>query len=397
MADEYLDPDHFDGWPGLPVPKKPHKVPEAMPRAKLEGANLYLLGCFVDMNEFAWRAWSNVRKFFDSIPRASQGELWHWIADHHNEWNGLPKLHRYDWRHAKIVTIAQKLVRPPYKGDPRRIWEGRDGKAVLSILENDLRFGPQISRMTLGGLRDHKLVQMKCSDCKADVHVCRAMKALELSRTDKPADVEKAGKDLFADPWSVDGALWELGKDYEIEDLSDLERYYREMASWKRVEQTVKELVKGMIDELSAGLGERDGWALRYDPTHHWAGICLVKTEGPLKNIMDPIEKCKLWAWVGAGWYQTLVIAVEVGGEPDYFTTKPVGDWCKRMKMEMKMEEEKQTSSGRWGMRVFYGDRQVNKEDLQNRKWLINNLSVQLKRVVAPFLWKLKRRILPAS
>jgi hypothetical protein len=378
LRDEYLDPDHFDGWPGLPFPKKPHKVRETMPRATREGANLYLLGCFVDMNEATWRVWSGAKSFCDSLPHSSRKKLWHWIvAERRDRWNDRrPKLHRYDWRHAQIPTIAQTLV-DRFRGDPRRIWERHDGREVLSILEDNLQFGPQISRMTLGGLRDHKLVIMDRRPFKVDVWVCRAMKALELSPTEKPIDVEKAGNELFDDPWSVDGALWELGKDYEIKDLSDFERYYGEMASWKRVGPTVQKLVKGMIDELSAGLGERDGWALRYDPTHHWAGIYLVRTEGPLKKHMDHIEECELWAWVGVGWYKTLVIAVDVGGHPTYFTD-PVLDLCHSI---INKKEERQTSSGRWGMREFYDDRQVSEKDLQNSKWLFENLSAQLKRV----------------
>jgi hypothetical protein len=378
LRDEYLDPDHFDGWPGLPVPTRSHSVQETMPRAERAGVDLYLLGCSVDMNEHTWRVWSGAQNFYESVPASERPRLWEWISKHPpNEWNNRrPKLHRYTKRHAKIHCIAQTLVKK-LGGDPRKVWEDHEGSKVLSVLEDDLQLGPQISRMTLGGLRDHKLVQMRRSPFKSDVWVCRAVKALKLSPTERPVDVERAGEELFDDPWSVDGALWELGKDCAIKDLSDFKKYYDEMASWKRIRTRVQPLVKGMIDELSAGLGSRNGWALQYDPTPHWAGIYLVRTEGPLEDEMGDIQECEMWAWVGVGWYKTLVIAVDVGGHPTYLTDT-VLQLCRST---INRKEERQTSSGRWGMREFYHDEVVGENKLLDRDWLLRNLTIQLELV----------------
>lgn len=280
IRDEYLDPDHFDGWPGLPIPRRTYTVRERMPRAEREGADLYLLGCSVDMNEFTWRVWSGAEQFCEALPASGRQRLWHWISERPlNEWNDWrPKLHRYDKRHTMIRSVAKTLV-DNYGGDPRRIWEDHQGAGVLSILENTLGLGPQISRMTLGGLRDHKLVQMNRSPFKADRWVCQVMKALELSATENPLDVERAGDELFADPWSVDGALWELGKDYAIKNLSDFEKVYNAMTSWKRIRGRVQGLTEAIIDDLFAGLDQQGGWTLQYNPTHHWAGIYLTRDE----------------------------------------------------------------------------------------------------------------------
>lgn len=393
LRDEYLDPDHFDGWPDLPVPRKAWRIrDEVMPRADREGADLFLLGCSIDVNDRAWQAWLRAKRFLDStVPPSDRQQVWHWVAGHSLQvWNDSRRrkgvgyqassraydLHRYPDRHQRIYLVAEKIVMN-YNGDPRTIWEKNEGVEVLRTLEEELQLGPEISRMTLGGLRDHKLVHMTSSPFKADRWVCKSMYALGLSLTTRPNHVAQAGNELFPDPWSVDGALWELGKDYEIKDLSDFERYYGEMATWKQIKPDVQELVRGMIDELSACLGVDNGWTLRYDPTHHWAGIYLVRTEGPLQREMEDIRECELWAWVGVGWYKTLVIAVDVGGQPAYFTD-PVLDLCHSI---INKKEEKQTSSGRWGMREFYADRLVKEADLLNREWLLENLTNHIKRV----------------
>lgn len=165
LRTEYLDPNHFDGWPGLPIPEKPPGVQEQPPKVKLENANLYVLGCTVDMNEVAWRAWNKARRFCEEIvPESHRRRMWHWIAEDHSpdQWSARKReydLHRYQSRHDAIHRIAGVIARN-YDGDPRRIWEGARGIDVLKRFRDELKVGEQISRMVVGGLRDHKLVTL---------------------------------------------------------------------------------------------------------------------------------------------------------------------------------------------------------------------------------------------
>lgn len=373
LREEYLNPKHFDGWPGLPPPKEQPGVPERVRKMKLADANLYVLGCIIDMREYTWKAWRNAHTFCDKrVPQHYRHRMWNWIADEHSieKWRSKKKDYSLHWimtRHEAIHRIAGTIARN-YQGDPRLIWQQAQGIEVLDIFENELRIGPEISRMTVGGLRDHKLVTMDKGDFKADRHVCKMMHILGLSKTDKPKEVKEAANTLFDDPWSVDGALWELGKDYEIETLEGFLNLHQAMKKWLSIKAQVSKLVRALIPDLKPILG--NGWDLIYDPTHHFSGLNLKRKDGPLAHAM---EKEDFWAWVGVGFSNGLAVAIDVGGDPQYFDDSVV-----RLCRKLGIKELRHTSSGAWGMREFYSDRQVNAESLLGRDRLLELLTSRL-------------------
>jgi hypothetical protein len=122
-------------------------------------------------------------------------------------------MHRFPDRHDGIWTLAEKMVRD-YESDARRIWQDQDALRTLDRLREDLAFGPQTSRMAVGGLFDEGLVDGSC-DVKADVHVRRVVGRLCAAREFTDGEATVATRELHPHcPWTLDWPLWNIAKDY---------------------------------------------------------------------------------------------------------------------------------------------------------------------------------------
>jgi hypothetical protein len=211
--------------------------------------------------------------------------------------------------------------------------------------------------MMLGGLRDHGLVKMERSDFKPDKHVSRAMHLLGLSPSDRPADVVRAGRQLFEDPWSVDGALWTLARDWGIKGLDDFHEIYTAMQNWKALRSEVCPLVQRLQNELLPD-ADRKHWKLTYEESNHWRGLYVTPKIGPLVRAM---EEENLWAWLGVGFDGKLAMAVEIGGKPGFFSASITREFRKH-----QLDEERHESSGLWGFRDWYRAWTVSPESLKS-------------------------------
>lgn len=84
----------------------------------------------------------------------------------------MHRLHRFPKAHGRVWKIGN-LVVEQYSGDARKIWEGVPTAQALERLV-ELGVGEQLSRMTVGGLRDCGWLKGP-ADVKPDSHVTRVL------------------------------------------------------------------------------------------------------------------------------------------------------------------------------------------------------------------------------
>jgi hypothetical protein len=316
---EFLNKETFEGWPFLP--EQPGKQPTAAQ------ANAFLLGCCIDYHQLTRTAWRKAKEFCDKrVQVENLDRLWHWIAQHDAKtwecrFRSYDCLHPTPARHRKLHSIAQILVHH-YGGDARQLWGKQNVGRLKGILENELAVGPAITRMIIGGLRDHQLIKMETSDLKPDIWVVRLMNAMGLSNTTNPNQVVKDARYWFKkDPWFADTALYHLGTTYGAKTKSDVLKIYRAICQWSKVRTTTEELVRAMLGELKREYG---GVVQFYpDSSLHWVGAAFVEMRGVLREAMYDDET--LWAWVGFGFDGELVSAPTIGGFPKHFSSESKG------------------------------------------------------------------------
>lgn len=176
-------------------------------------ANKFLLCCILDYQMLWETAWENGRRLAEDILHEPE-ELWHSITAFGEEqwrsrWNEW-KTHRFPAGHQRLWRIGNRIC-TEYKGDARNIWKGRRADEVLDRLLA-LGVGEQISRMTVGGLRDMGQVH-GTGDLKADVHLCRVLGRLFRGIPVQPTEAQALARSLYpSDPWLLDWPLWQLGK-----------------------------------------------------------------------------------------------------------------------------------------------------------------------------------------
>jgi hypothetical protein len=312
---EWQNKETFEGWPFLP--EQAGKQPSAAQ------ANAFLLGCCIDYHQLTRTAWRKAAEFCNErVGVENLDRLWHWIAQHDartwaSRFASYGYLHPTPVRHRKLHSIAKTLV-DHYDGDARQLWQKQNVGRLTEILQDELAVGPQITRMIIGGLRDHQLVEMKTSDLKADVQVVRLMNAMGLSHTTNPKQVVEDARRWFKDPWVADTALYHLGSTYGAKTKIDVLRIYRAICQWREVRTTTEELVSAMVGELKR---EYRGVIQFYAAsTLHCVGADLVEMRGVLRGAM--YEEESLWAWVGFAFDGTLVSAPTVGGSPKHFSSE---------------------------------------------------------------------------
>ncbi len=236
----------------------------------------------------------------------------HWITKRHtqSEWRRRRLtygLHRVRIWHERVYRIARFIVEN-LDGDPRNMWKRVPGGVepidhVRSVLHT-MRFGPALSRMVVGALRDHGLVKGETA-FKDDIYVRRGMRVLGLASSERSGDVLEAGVRLFGkNSWDVDLVFYRLGES-GYTTRAQIERYYRERIIERRdkkVEQGWQLYRRGWLEviraasEKAAERIERKGWMI--EPSHDRTslGFLVTRDRG---RFAGEFKKGYLQVWSG--------------------------------------------------------------------------------------------------
>jgi endonuclease III len=183
--------------------------------ASKKRANKFFLGCILDYQMDAEVVWENCRRLaqdiFDDPP-----DLWSQIAKvSKTKWMSKWKkysLHRFPKAHERVWRIGREII-SKYDGDARNIWKGKTPGEIFDCLQ-EIRVGPQISKMIIGGLIDTKQIK-GISDVKADLNVKRVLGRVLGKGTLSPEEaLEITRKMSPKNPWLLDQPLYYAGKDY---------------------------------------------------------------------------------------------------------------------------------------------------------------------------------------
>lgn len=184
-----------------------------------KNANKFILGAIIDYQIEADMAWDNAKRLTESI-LGDPDNLWDYIVQTYtkNEWAlkwRAFKVHRFPAAHNRIWRIGNEIVNR-YDGDARRIWQGKKPNTILSNLEN-MKFGPEISRMVIGVLLTYGEVQGK-GDVKADSHV-RTVLGRIFNRDLSTEEAHRIAQTIHPDnPWEIDVTLYDIGKRFCLSD-----------------------------------------------------------------------------------------------------------------------------------------------------------------------------------
>ena len=177
-------------------------------------ANKFLFTCSMDYQMNGDTVWQNANWFIVSV-LGDPKDLWATVREwSESKWWALCQknsLHRFPQAWERIWRIAGE-VEAQYKGDARRIWRSADGPVgVIESLES-IGFGPQLSRMTAGALKDQGQISGS-SVVKADLHVRRVVGRIMNGESVSAQRATELTKRLYPrDPWQLDRGLFLLGK-----------------------------------------------------------------------------------------------------------------------------------------------------------------------------------------
>jgi len=191
---------------------------EQKPLAK-QNANKFMLGAIIDYRIKAELAWDNAKRLSEEI-LGNPASLWDCIKKSYSkdEWDAKWhefRIHRFRAAHNRIWRIGDEIVKN-YSGDARNIWQEKEPSTVLANLES-MRCGPEISRMIVGMLITYKHLD-GLGDVKSDIHVCRVFGRI-FDRDLGAVEARQLAREIYPDnPWKLDIALYDIGKEYCLSD-----------------------------------------------------------------------------------------------------------------------------------------------------------------------------------
>jgi hypothetical protein len=181
-----------------------------------KSANKFLLCSYID---YRWRDTVAPRKVIQLVEQEfiDPDDIWASIRAIPFEcWNhsfSERPMHATRARHNGVWELAVRMGRL-FHDDARELWREHDLQTTLGRVSDDLLFGPQTSRMTVGALWDEELVA-GVADVKADLHVRRVTGRLCAGREFSVTEATDATRELHpANPWLLDWPLFRLGKNY---------------------------------------------------------------------------------------------------------------------------------------------------------------------------------------
>ena len=182
--------------------------------ADKKSANKFMLACILDYQMRYQIVWENARRFAED-DLCDPDDLWNQITSiPQSIWESdgyfrRYSLHRFPAGHNRVWRIGRRIVER-YEGDARNIWGGKLADVVVKRLER-IGVGPQLSRMTVGGLIDtHQIAG--CGDMKADIHTTRVIgRVFEGEKASEALAHRIAESMLPGDTWQLDFPLFRLG------------------------------------------------------------------------------------------------------------------------------------------------------------------------------------------
>lgn len=197
----------------------------------IDDANKYFIGVMLDQGQKASRAWAGGKHFVE-----------HYFSDSCNFWqeivdlgiNKLIPICQYGYN-GKSYAVRQSFRNFPYwllrnalimveefEADPRNIWN--IGNNNLYIIYNNFKrfsgIGDALAKMAsfilvrkygiAGGIENRH-----CLSVKPDLHVCKVMHRMGISKSEKISDVLRSIDDLnLQSPADFDAAVWVIGTEY---------------------------------------------------------------------------------------------------------------------------------------------------------------------------------------
>ena len=191
----------------------------------MENSNKFFLGAIMDYQEPADRVWSNAAELAQLL---GTGNLWQaMVSMPEGKWLSLRKadgghFHRF-WQANGERSIARRLrriaknVMQKFSGDVRNIWKDKTAKEVYEALRYDVRVNLSDSdasiNMIIGALISYKHI-VGIGDVKADMHVQKVLGRIFDETLGSESATELARKIHPDNPWELDLALYDIGKNY---------------------------------------------------------------------------------------------------------------------------------------------------------------------------------------
>ena len=183
--------------------------------ADKKSANKFLLACILDYGMSYRIVWENARRFAED-DLGDPENLWEEITSiPQSEWESedswrKQKLHqRFPAAHNRVWRIGSWIV-SDYQGDARNVWDGQCPDVVVKRLER-IGAGPQIARVTVGGLIDTGQITGE-SSLKADLHTTKVLGRVFTGEKVSADHAHQIAESVLpGDTWQLDFPLFQLG------------------------------------------------------------------------------------------------------------------------------------------------------------------------------------------
>ena len=200
------DPERNASWKWL----------EGGPRTSPKAANKFLLRSYIN---YRWRDSVATDKVVELVEKelGDPDNLWARIReipfeDWYRSYSDRP-MHSTPARHEGVWHLAVRMGRL-FQDDATKLWREGSLQITRDRISDELLFGDQMTRMTVGALWDEELVT-GVADVKADLHVRRVVGRLCAGRELSASEATNFTRELHsANPWLLDWPLFEIGGEY---------------------------------------------------------------------------------------------------------------------------------------------------------------------------------------